>query len=124
MAKAKSSEVKDYAKTIILDHEQTKEMTQKISEQNKVKPKYNVRTESRSISTEKDIALLSLKKGDEFDRAYLKTEIQNHEKWIDDLKGNLIPNAKNPVLKKELMGMEQVMKKHLENAQRIERNLL
>lgn len=62
--------------------------------------------------------VLKEKTGAEFDRAYMQAQVQGHQKALDAIENQLIPNAKREDLKAHLAELRPRVKQHLEQAER------
>lgn len=61
---------------------------------------------------------LKEKTGAEFDRAYMQAQVQGHQKVLDAIEKQLIPNAKRADLKAHLAELRPRVKQHLEQAEK------
>jgi putative membrane protein len=124
LKKAAHMEVKKYAEEIIKDHSDNNKQTMNLAKELKIEPSSTVKTEATTLWAEKDFALLKLKKGKEFDQAYIENEIKVHLKLLGSLKNEMIPNTKSQELKKLLEQTTERIKSHLVHAQRIQTELI
>ena len=115
----KNEEVKKFAEHMITDHG----MNEKKADALGVTPLENAK--SVALKKEADESMNKLKnlKGAEFDKAYIADQLKTHEKVLNDLKTNLIPNSKNPELKAHLEMTAKKVETHLEHAKSIKASL-
>ncbi len=86
----------------ILEHRKLNDRLLQIRKEEKIKPK--VSDLSREIDAHSRLSFKKLKSMEEpdFDRAYVESQIESHDRVIAALREILIPNSKNEVLKKNL----------------------
>src|SRR5262249_40094039 len=66
---------------------------------------------------------LKTKKGADFDKAYIDSQVKMHSEALDLVDNELIPSAKNPELKDHLNGVRAHVADHLAKAQEIQTKL-
>jgi putative membrane protein len=69
-----------------------------------------------AAETHTTLAQLKQKSGSEFDRAYLQAQIDGHQKVLETIDQQLLPNAKDPELKTYLQELRPQVAAHLERA--------
>jgi putative membrane protein len=74
----------------------------------------------RMTEGQSDAAALSQLSGDALERAYVGREVKSHESMLASLDRQLIPNAKNEELQRQLVDLRVEVAAHLDNAQRVQ----
>lgn len=69
------------------------------------------------------LATLRDKSGSDFDRAYLQSQIEQHQKVLDSIDQQFLPNAKSPELREHLQELRPQLQQHLEAARDAQRAL-
>lgn len=115
--KAKNKEVRDFAKMMVKHHRENKKATKDLV-------KFTDRDDSalsKSLKQEAKDAVKSLKKEsrDSFDAAYLQSQIDMHQKALNLLDSDLIPNAKADSMRTHLMKTREAVSAHLTEAQNL-----
>lgn len=68
-----------------------------------------------SSEGQRTLATLRDKNGKDFDRAYMQAQIDQHQKVLDMLDRQLLPNADNPQFRSHLMKLKPTVQRHLES---------
>lgn len=121
--KAVHARVKDFAAMMIAHHSQAKEQQAELLKRLNVA---EVETQkSAAVRDEGRRTLESLEQlnGTEFDRAYIDAQVSEHQRVLDTIDDELIPNAKNPELKAALEEFRPKVEAHLSEALDIQRML-
>jgi putative membrane protein len=117
--RATNADVKNFAQRMVNDHndnnKKVQELLKKINldlEDNKI---------SQKLTADAGKALNDLKdlNKEDFDKRYIKAEIELHEQVIDLAESKLVPNVKNQELKSLLEKTHPILKSHLEHAKRV-----
>jgi len=123
-SKASNSDVKQFGETMVRDHEAVNKQATDLAKKLNVKPEDNATSRSLAQGGRDNLAhLKALKKGGEFDRAYVDHEVAYHQAVIDALDKTLIPNAKNAELKDLLVKTRPAFVAHLDHAKMIQSKL-
>jgi putative membrane protein len=111
--KSKNERVKKFAKMMIDHHGQAKKQQSKLNLSEAETPM------SQQLVSEAEATLATLKEksGSDFDKAYIQAQIDGHQKVLDALERDLLPNAKDPQLKAYLENLKPKVEQHLEQAQ-------
>ena len=119
--KASNAEVKQFGETMIKDHGAVNKQATDLVTKLKVKPEDNATSRSLAQGGRDNLAhLKELKKGAEFDRAYVDHEVAYHQAVLDALDGLLIPTSSNAELKKLLLEVRPAIATHLEHAKKLQ----
>ena len=121
--KAKSKEVKDFARQMVTDHSGVNKQATALVKKLKVKPEDNPTSESLKKGGQENVAALKKLKGAEFDKAYIDHEVTYHQQVLDAIDKVLIPNAKNGELKALIEKVRPAIEAHLQHAQQIQSKL-
>lgn len=123
--KATNPEVKKFAQMMVADHQSVIDQAVALVTKLKVTPDNNNDTTKSLMDGEATTKskLEAAPKGAEFDKAYVDNEVAYHTAVIDVVDNTLIPNAKNPELKKLLESASPVFKQHLEHAKKVQAGL-
>lgn len=116
---SKNEEVKKFAEHMITDHS----MNDKKADALGVTPLENAKSLAMKKESEDSMNKIISLRGAEFDKAYIADQLKVHEKVLNDLKTNLIPNAKNPDLKAHLEMTAKKVETHIEHAKSIQSTL-
>jgi putative membrane protein len=121
--KATNSDVKNFAKHMIKDHEKNNSKTAKLAKKLKLTPTENDKSKEMKSEASSRLENLQNLNGKEFDMAYISAQISAHQKVLNDLDSVLIPGARNERLKKQLEKTRSTVAKHLEHAKQIQTEL-
>ena len=122
MAKShtKNKAVKEFASTMIRDHEGNNKAAKALVTKLHVTPEENDTSKSLTDGGKENMAALKKMKGAEFDKAYVEHEVAYHQQVVDAINNTLIPNAKNADLKALLVQTGPVIQAHLEHAKHLQ----
>lgn len=121
--KAKSKEVKDFAKQMVTDHSAVNKQAVALATKLKVKPEDNPTSQSLKKGGEDNIKHLKTLKGDAFDKAYVDQEVTYHVAVLGAIDNALVPNAKNQELKDLIVKVRPAIDGHLQHAKMIQAKL-
>ena len=122
-AKTKNSEVTNFAKTMIADHQSVIDKATALVKKLNVTPKDNAVSRQLEANAKKTMSSLKGKTGAAFDKAYAKNEVAYHKAVISTVEKTLIPQAQNAELKQLLETVLPVLKTHLQHAEMVEKSL-
>jgi putative membrane protein len=115
-----SAQVKAFGEQMVAAHTAVNKSASELAARIKLAPKDNATSQSLKAGGEKTVARLRTLKGTAFDKAYVGNEVAYHQQVLDALDHTLIPNAKNPELKKLLEGVRPAFVAHLEHARQLQ----
>ena len=121
--KAKSKEVKDFAKQMVTDHSAVNKQAKDLAAKLKVKPEDNATAQSLKKGGQENVAHLKTLKGAAFDKAYVDHEVDYHQQVIDAIDKTLIPSAQNAELKALLVKVRPAFIAHLDHAKHLQSTL-
>jgi putative membrane protein len=119
----KHMNVKEFAETMIRDHESANKQAKALAKKLKIKPEPSPTSKSLQEGGKKNIAALKKLKGAEFDKAYIDHEVAYHQQVLDAINSTLLPNAKNPELKALLEKVTPAFQAHLDHAKELQTKL-
>jgi putative membrane protein len=121
--KSQNNDVKNFAQTMINDHQSVIDQATALVKKLNVTPKENATGKQLLSDAKKTQTDLSSKSGSAFDKAYIDNEVAYHQAVINTVQNVLIPEAKNSDLKQLLQNVMPTLKAHLEHAQMVQKNL-
>jgi len=121
--KARSAKVKNFAALMIQHHTKAKEKGSKLSAKLGITPAETAM--ATQMKSEADSKLMNLKNtsGQDFDRAYMDLQVEEHQKLLTKIDEKLMPSAKDPQLKALLQELRTTVESHLKEAQKIQGEL-
>ena len=118
-ARASNAEVKQFGKTMGVDHRAVNEAAVALVGKLKVTPVESATSKKLLADGAIVKAQLSGKTGAEFDRAYLTHEVEYHKAVIAAVDQLLIPSATNAELKQTLISVRPAFVAHLQHAEHL-----
>lgn len=117
--KSKDADVKRFAAMMISHHSQAQQ------KQAKLKLKTADSGVATTLQTDAASTLNTLKTstGRDFDKAYVSSQVDAHQKVLDTINDKLLPNVKNPELKAYLDEVKSRVEQHLKEARQLQHNL-
>ncbi|MEP7051841.1 MAG: DUF4142 domain-containing protein [Pseudomonadota bacterium] len=114
--KSKNAGVKRFAAMMVKHHSEAKQ------KQAKLKLKASESSISTALESDAASTLNALKsdKGDEFDKAYIAAQVQEHQTVLDTINQKLLPNAKNADLRAYLDEIKPRVEEHLKLAKQLQ----
>jgi len=122
-SKSKNSDVLNFTKTMIADHQSVIDKASALVKKLNVTPRDNALTRQLQAGAKSTAAKLKAKSGAAFDKAYVRNEVAYHKAVIATVENTLLPQAQNAELKSLLQSVVPVLKTHLEHAQMVAKNL-
>lgn len=119
LAKSKNAKVREFAQTMVRDHEAVNSKALALVKKLGVTPEDNATSKSLSDAATAERKKLAGLSGAAFDKAYAENEVAYHKTVNGALESTLIPNAKNGELKslletgRTLFGEHQTHAEHL-----------
>jgi putative membrane protein len=117
--KSKDTAVQAFAAKMIAAHEEAKKNQDKL----KLPTAESVLGNSLGTESASTMSALKASEGKDFDRTYIEAQIREHQKLLDALNDQLIPNAKNPDLRAYLSQIQPHIARHLKAAQELQHGL-
>jgi putative membrane protein len=125
VAKTRGSDkaVKEFAATMIRDHESVNKQAKDLVKKLKVTPQPSETSRSLQQGDRDNLAALKKLKGAAFDKAYVDHEVAYHQQVLDAINSTLLPNAKNAELKALIEKVTPAFQAHLEHAKQLQSQL-
>lgn len=117
--KTNNDQVRQFAAMMIQQHTQAQQQESALNLGKEESP-LSKRLSTRSQATLQE---LSSKQGEEFDRAYIETQIVAHQQALDTIQNELRPNAQSPELQTYLQELQPKVAEHLEHARQAQQSL-
>jgi putative membrane protein len=121
--KGKNARVKKFAATMIAHHGQAKQKQSKLLGKAKITPAENALSTQLTEESTRMLETLKTAEGPDFDKAYIDSQVDAHQKVLEAFDTRLIPNAQNPELKASLEEFRTKIEAHLKEAQEIQQLL-
>jgi putative membrane protein len=121
--KTRNAEVKNFAQTMITDHQSVINQASALVKKLNVTPKDNALTRQLQANAKTTLARLKAKSGKAFDRAYAENEVAYHKAVIAAVEKTLIPETSNAELKSLLESVLPVLRTHLGHAEMVVKSL-
>lgn len=119
LAKSKSKQVRDFAKSMVRDHAAVNEKALSLVKELGVTPESNPTSTALSTQGANKLAELAKLDGRAFDRAYVQNEVAYHQTVNDALRKTLIPNADNARLRGLLETGLKLFQEHQLHAEQV-----
>jgi putative membrane protein len=122
--RAQSQAIKDFAARMTTDHARVNETLMDVLNKINLTPEENTTSlDFRDESTTKRDLMRDLD-GRAFDSTYIANEITYHTKLLATIDKTLLPDARNPELKRTIAGIRPAVAGHLAHAQQVQAKLL
>lgn len=121
--KSTNPKVKDFARMMVRDHTSVNKKATALVKKLNVTPEESDTSRSLKSDGDKNLEKLRGLSGAEFDKAYIDNEVTYHESVINAVTNTLIPNTKNPELKKLLESAGPIFNSHLTHAKEVQSSL-
>ncbi len=123
LALSTNPEVREFARTMIRDHEAVNEQALALLKKLNAQPQDNFLSQSLQEGAVKIVDELTALRGDAFDRRYAENELAYH-KAVNDLVGNtFIPNIENEEVKNLFKAGLEIFKAHEGHAEMMVKSL-
>lgn len=122
--KAKDPRVRKLAAMMLRDHSEADTKGTRLDKKASLSPSPS--SASTSLQSDAQSATESLKAqatGADFDKAYVDTQVKEHQAVLDTIDQKLVPNAKNADLKAYLADVRSAVAMHLQHAQDLQKEL-
>lgn len=124
MEKGSTEAIRNFAQTMIQDHQGVIDQALALAEKLGVTPEDNNPTTQTLLGMSNDTkTALNGLEGADFDKAYINNEVEYHKFAIDAVENTLIPNASNDELKGLLQAVLPSFKMHLEHAMKVQEEM-
>lgn len=117
LKKSRNQVVREFAQTMVRDHEAVNMQALALVKKLNVTPQDNEVSKALSKEAKNRLARMQKLKGAAFDRAYIDNEVAYHKQVNGALENTLIPDARNPELKSLLETGLKLFKSHQKHAE-------
>ncbi|WP_026452296.1 DUF4142 domain-containing protein [Aequorivita capsosiphonis] len=124
MDRSKNPEVREFANTMIADHNAIIDQAVALVTKLGVVPKDNAMSQSLQKQADETTIKLKAAKGKAFDKAYIDNEVAYHKAVIGAVKTVLIPQSQNAELKALLKTALPILETHLGHAEMAQNKIL
>ncbi len=121
--KATNPEVKKYATQMLNDHTKNNDHMHALAKTEKVSPKETKDSMKLKNTSEQKAEQLKNLEGNEFNRAYMDSQVEMHKNALDKINNELIPNAQDKELRAMLDKTKVKIQEHLKEAEQIRKTL-
>ncbi len=119
-ARSQNRDVKEFAKTMVRDHEAVNAKAKALVKKLNVTPEPSPTSAKLEEGSKENLASLRKLRGAAFDKAYADHEVAYHQQVLDAINSTLIPNAKTPQLKALLEKVTPAFQAHLDHAKHLQ----
>ncbi|MEN0058155.1 MAG: DUF4142 domain-containing protein [Bdellovibrio sp.] len=124
-SRADHKEVQDFAKHMIDEHEKNIKEGKDVFKEANIKPRSNDTAKNMKEDAKRKLDdLKKQKKGAEFDRAYIGTQVSMHQQVLNELNQVYIPATRDPRVKAYLEKTRDHVQQHLSKAQELQSKLV
>lgn len=123
MDRSKNKDVREFANTMINDHNAVIKMAVDLANKLGVVPQDNAVTQSLLNQSKETTKKLKSLKGKAFDKAYINNEVAYHKAVIGAVRDLLIPQTQNKELKELLQTAMPILETHLHHAEMAQKNI-
>ncbi|HEY0035089.1 MAG TPA: DUF4142 domain-containing protein [Longimicrobium sp.] len=121
--RAASAEVRAFATRMVAEHTRAETDMAAFGQRLGLSPRESDTSRNLDEFTRNTVVSMETRSGAEFDREYMRLQVQQHGWLVEALDKNLIPAAQDERLRAELQRMRPMVAGHLRDAQRIHRTL-
>jgi putative membrane protein len=120
--KLKMPQVKEFAELMIKDHTSNLNAVREISKKTKIAAHETKKIKELKEHAKKDEEMIAKVSADKIDKEYIDAMVKGHKHALEHLV-KVIPEVKNPMLKKFLEDTRAVVKSHLEKAEKLQQHV-
>ncbi|GAC1421548.1 MAG: DUF4142 domain-containing protein [Burkholderiaceae bacterium] len=122
-SKSKNAKVKDFAKNMIKEHTDVNQQVAALAKKTSMSPAESETSKMLKDDAAKNAATLKAANGTEFDKAYIDSQVRDHEKVLQSIDMILLPAAKDADLKALLQKVRPSVATHLEHAKTLQASM-
>src|SRR5437762_12209941 len=119
----KNKEVSKFAQLMITDHTAVNKQAGALAKKLGVKPEDNDTSKALKKGAADNAAHLKKLQGAEFDKDYVKHEVDYHQQVLDAIDKLLIPSAQHKALKELITKVRPAIQAHLDHAKHLQADL-
>jgi putative membrane protein len=121
--RAASTGVRAFAVRMVAEHTRAEMDMAALGQRLALPPRESETSRGLDDFTRNTVVTMETRRGADFDREYMRVQVQQHGWLVQALDKNLIPAAQNERLRAELQRMRPMVAAHLREAQRIHASL-
>lgn len=118
--RASSAEVRSFAEMMVRDHTAALERLRDVASRAKVTPAESELVRTLRSGAEQTAAALNAMSGAEFDRAYMRSQVEMHDWAVRSIDTSLLPSTRSTQLMMYQRDARPAMAGHLEHARRVQ----
>ncbi len=122
-SKSQNAKVKEFAGSMIKEHTTVSQQVAALAKKNSTSPAESDVTKSLKDDAAKASASLKAASGTGFDKAYIDSQVADHEKVLQTIDTMLLPNAKDPGLKQLIEKVRPSVSMHLDHAKTLQASM-
>ena len=122
-SKALSKDVQAFAQHMVSAHTDANASMTELLQKLHLSPAQDPTADKLKSGADQRLATLKTLQGSTFDRRYMDHEVYFHKAVLEELDKRLIPEAQNPELKSLLEKMRPAFQGHLEQAQKLQKEV-
>lgn len=119
--RASSGDVRAFADMMVTDHTNALNQGRELFTRLGITPTDNATSSALRANSQRTVTNLGTYNGQDFDRTYIRTQVDLHQWLLGTLDTALIPSARNPELRTFLQQQRAAVATHLEHARRLQR---
>jgi putative membrane protein len=121
--RATNAEVRAFAEMMVRDHTNALQEGSQVFARANVIPQDNATSSQLQTSSANTVRALSTYSGADFDRHYMRTQVELHDWLLRTIDTSLIPSARSQELVRFLRDQRAAVAMHLEHARRLQQGL-
>lgn len=122
-SRAASSEVRAFGQMMVRDHTSALNRASEVFAQAGITPRDNSTSMQLQTGSRNTVQALNTYSGAEFDRNYMRTQVEMHDWLLRSIDGSLLPSASSPHLVRLLRELRPSVAAHLEHARRLQQGM-
>ncbi|HEX9981709.1 MAG TPA: DUF4142 domain-containing protein [Thermoanaerobaculia bacterium] len=119
--RASSADVRAFADMMVTDHTNALNQGRELFTRLGITPTDNATSSALRTSSQRTVTNLGTYSGPDFDRTYIRSQVDLHQWLLNTLDTALIPSARNAELRTFLQQQRAAVATHLEHARRLQR---
>lgn len=119
LSKTQASSVKMFARAMIEDHTDARDDSREVAKRVGISPTPCPISNDLKAENNQAISQLRALRKNQFDRAYMESQVSTHRRVLGLIDERLLPNARAAEIKTLLSGMRGHVDEHLEKAEKI-----
>lgn len=123
LKRASHADVKKFAELMIQDHSQNLQATKNVAETLNILPISSDLSDKLVKKGDKELSKLESVPARRFDKVYMEAMVEDHQKLLNVIDTDLLPNASNPKMIDHLKATREKVAYHLQLAKQIQSKL-